>query len=287
MGSRVCAYAGTLLLASAVIFFFAYNWADLHRFAKIGLALAGVLASVTAAAYSRPTSTGWQAALFGASLCTGALLALIGQIYQTGADVWELFAAWTLLITPFALLARSAPTWLLWSVVANVAVSLALFFDIDLFGRAYDILFIPVGFNLFLLISLEQWSALLLARPSRYLHRLAALAAICPLAVAACSAWEDSAFVLLAYGFFVLAIAMLWFYNKIRTDLIMLAIAGFALVIVTTFGLAHFIFKANVGFITINLVALYLICMTGLLAVWLKGLYKINAASAAQQGEEA
>jgi uncharacterized membrane protein len=295
MGSRVCAYAGTLLLVSGVIFFFAYNWADLHRFAKIGLALAGVLAAVGAAAFSRPFSTGWRASLFGASLCTGALLALIGQIYQTGADIWELFAAWALLITPLVLLARSSASWFIWLMVANAAL---LFMLGQRFGyftfsgsfrttpdeQAYCIL---ASFNLLLLIALELWGARLLVQARRHLHRLTALAMLSPLTLAAilCFIWESGDYAPLTVGFFGVAAVMLWFYNRIRHDLAMLAIAGFALIIVTTTALAHWLFEMDANFFTINLVALYLILTTGALAVWLKRLHR--RASTLAQGEAA
>jgi uncharacterized membrane protein len=275
VGSRVCAYAGTLLLAAAVIFFFAYNWADLHRFAKIGLALAGIVAATIAAACSRPFAIGWRASLFGAALCTGALLALIGQTYQTGADIWELFAAWALLMTPFVLLARSSASWLLWLVVANMALIRMLNqnFGFDLFSyyRNHELsFFVLASFNLVLLAALELWGARLLARVSRHLHRLTALALIWPLIVAACMAWDEDRYALLSVGFFALAAVMLWFYRRIRFDLVMLALAGCALIIVTSYGLGHFLFKEEFNFFTVNLVALYLILTTGVLAVWLK-----------------
>ncbi|GHT98936.1 hypothetical protein FACS1894154_05100 [Betaproteobacteria bacterium] len=296
MGSRVCAYAGTLLLASAVIFFFAYNWADLPRFAKIGLALAGVVVAVAAAGFSRPFATGWRAALFGASLCTGALLALIGQTYQTGADIWELFAAWALLITPFVLLARSSASWLLWLVVANMALIRMLNQNFGFILWYYNTnelsLFIVAGFNLVLLAALELWSARLLLRPSRHLHRVTALALIWPLTFAGCVAWDDADYALLSFGFFALAAVMLWFYRQIRFDLAMLAIAGFALIIVTTTGLGHWLFVEVTIFslkndtaLSLILLALYLILTTGALAVWLKRLHR--SASTPAQGKNA
>ena len=43
------------------------------------------------------------------SLLTGALLALSGQVYQTGADTFELFAWWAVLILPWVLVSRFSP----------------------------------------------------------------------------------------------------------------------------------------------------------------------------------
>jgi len=65
-----------------------------------------------------------QGALLLATLLTGALLALFGQSYQTGADVHELFFTWALLALPFALAGGSAALWALWFGVLNVALAL-------------------------------------------------------------------------------------------------------------------------------------------------------------------
>jgi uncharacterized membrane protein len=40
---RICGLGGVLLLASALIFFFAYNWNALPKFAKLSIATAAVL----------------------------------------------------------------------------------------------------------------------------------------------------------------------------------------------------------------------------------------------------
>jgi len=65
-----------------------------------------------------------KALLLAASLFTGALLALVGQTYQTGADPWELFAVWALCILPWTLLSRLAAQWLLALGLLNLSVLL-------------------------------------------------------------------------------------------------------------------------------------------------------------------
>jgi hypothetical protein len=52
----------------------------------------------------------------------GALFAVIGQVYQTGADAWELFAAWALLILPWVAVSRSAAHWMVWLTVTGLAI---------------------------------------------------------------------------------------------------------------------------------------------------------------------
>ena len=44
-----------------------------------------------------------------AVLSVGALMALFGQTYQTGADPWQLFFNWAVVIIPFVLISRFTP----------------------------------------------------------------------------------------------------------------------------------------------------------------------------------
>ena len=59
--------------------------------------------------------------LFFVSVLIGGLFALVGQTYQTGADVWQLFAVWTLCQLPFLLLFPNVASALLFAATANVA----------------------------------------------------------------------------------------------------------------------------------------------------------------------
>ncbi|HEX8537209.1 MAG TPA: DUF2157 domain-containing protein, partial [Cystobacter sp.] len=117
---------GSLLVLSGVIYFFAYNWAALHRFGKMGLLLAAILASCAAAWRLGETLAGQFALLFAAVL-VGPLLAVYGQAYQTGADPYELFLGWGLLILPWVALARFAPLWLLQLLLVNTGLCLFWF----------------------------------------------------------------------------------------------------------------------------------------------------------------
>ncbi|TAK82870.1 MAG: DUF2157 domain-containing protein [Betaproteobacteria bacterium] len=117
-------FTGVVLLAAGVVFFLAYNWRDLGRFAKFGLVelpLLATLAALWRLGLDRPAG---KAALLLAALLAGALLALIGQTYQTGADTFELFAAWAVAVLPWVILGRFAALWVLWLALVNLAVSL-------------------------------------------------------------------------------------------------------------------------------------------------------------------
>ena len=113
---------GTLLAGSGVIFFFAYNWNGLPPLVRFAIVEALLIAGFAVAWLRQGLAA--RAALFFAALMTGALFALIGQTYQLGADPWQLFALWAVLILPWAVAARQPDLWLLSLLLANVALGL-------------------------------------------------------------------------------------------------------------------------------------------------------------------
>ncbi|MCL2345185.1 MAG: DUF2157 domain-containing protein [Desulfobulbus sp.] len=122
--------AGVLLALAGIVFFFAYNWEALHRFAKIALVGAPLTACAALAARYAEQRAG-QAWLGGPVVLAGVLLAVIGQIYQTGADSELLFAGWALLALPWVLAGRVPWLWLFWLLLLNVAVNLFVFGRVD------------------------------------------------------------------------------------------------------------------------------------------------------------
>ncbi|MET4806732.1 DUF2157 domain-containing protein [Limibacillus sp. MBR-115] len=102
---------------SGVIFFFAFNWDELTRWQKFSVLEVGVLSFAILAMVAGSQRLVGQVALIGATVMTGLLLAVTGQVYQTGADTYELFAAWAFLTLPWVLLSRSAAHWVLWGLV--------------------------------------------------------------------------------------------------------------------------------------------------------------------------
>jgi uncharacterized membrane protein len=121
---RLLLWLGVVMLAASAVFFLAYNWHDLGRYAKFGLAEGLIVAALAVIGWQGLERISGKAALLATALFTGALLALIGQTYQTGADTFELFAAWAAAILPWALLARFPALWVLWLALVNLAVVL-------------------------------------------------------------------------------------------------------------------------------------------------------------------
>lgn len=161
--SQFLMWSGAVAMAVGMIFFFAFNWDAMGRFAKFGLLEAIML--VAAFIYSRldcqrPSST---VSLVGMALLTGALLALTGQTYQTGADPWQLFAIWAVLMTPWAAIGRSSTLWLLWIGLVNLTLMLYLNTFRGLFGflfREEDWLWIFLAVNTAFIVLFEVLACL-------------------------------------------------------------------------------------------------------------------------------
>lgn len=114
---------GSLILAG-IVFFVAYNWAAWDKAAKLGgLGLAVALA-VAGAWWRGLARVEGRALLFAACVLVGVFLAAFGQVYQTGADVWELFRAWAALIVLWVVAARAPVHWLLLLAITDAAISL-------------------------------------------------------------------------------------------------------------------------------------------------------------------
>ncbi|WP_052741676.1 DUF2157 domain-containing protein [Kiloniella litopenaei] len=122
--SRLLLGLGVCLVLSGVIYFFAFNWAKLLPAHKLGGIQFAIIASIIAACVCGLPRLSGQLALISASVFVGAFLAVFGQIYQTGADAYQLFMVWSLLIFGWTILSRFAAHWVLWLVIFNVFLGL-------------------------------------------------------------------------------------------------------------------------------------------------------------------
>lgn len=122
--SRSLLFIGAALVLSGIVFFFAYNWSAMGPFLKLGLAEGAVVAALAGVAWKGLDRLGGKVFLFAASFLVGVFLAVFGQVYQTGADAWELFAGWAALTAGWVLVSRFAALWILWIAVLNVGVML-------------------------------------------------------------------------------------------------------------------------------------------------------------------
>lgn len=123
---RALLWLGGLCLALGVLFLIAFNWSELGRLGRFAL-VEGALVAAVVVSLRMPQGLSRDVALVVAGLLLGGLLALFGQTYQTGADPWQLFALWAVLLVPWALASAGVVLWLLMLALVNLSVS--LYFD--------------------------------------------------------------------------------------------------------------------------------------------------------------
>lgn len=267
-------WLGSVLVTAGVVFFVAYNWDALGRFTKLGLVQALIVVALGAVAWRGLDGAAGRAVLLGASLLVGALLALVGQIYQTGADTFELFAAWGLALLPWVLVARFAPLWVLWLGIANLAAA----FYYATFGGLFGLLFSPerllwvlFAFNTLALVLWEALAARGVAwLAGRWAPRLIAAGSgglVTALAIWGIVDWRDTS----GWG---IPVWLLWLgaaylvYRRWRRDVFVLAVGVSSVIAVVISYLLWRMRLADAG--AFLLVALVVIALSAGGARWLR-----------------
>jgi uncharacterized membrane protein len=115
---------GSALVLAGVIFFFAYNWAAMSRYLKFVLIEAGIVACIVGSYFRGGKRLSGKVLLLSASVLVGVLLAVYGQTYQTGADAFELFSGWAVLILGWVLISEFAGLWMIWLILLNTGAIL-------------------------------------------------------------------------------------------------------------------------------------------------------------------
>ena len=275
----VLLWSGAIATAVGIIFFFAYNWQALGTYAKFGLV--EVLIAMTIAVYWRfgNERVEGKAALFAASLLVGALMALFGQTYQTGADTFELFATWAAAILPWVIVARWPALWLLFLFLVN----LAAFLYSQAFPRWFGLLFWDLAQNLWLLFILNSlglvvWEFAVARRISwlqpRWAPRIIGLASGCGITgLAFIRIIDERIFskpaAMLCYILWLTAVYL--YYRCRKHDLFFLAGWVLSLIVIATATLSRILldtFHGDEG--SLLFIGLSVIGMSALGAMWLK-----------------
>lgn len=115
---------GTGFLVSGIIFFFAFNWAELNKFIKIGVILILLIATVISELKLKIPDLYKNLLITAASMLVGVLFAVFGQIYQTGANAYDFFLAWTIFISIWVFTAHFYPLWFMFLLLVNTTIIL-------------------------------------------------------------------------------------------------------------------------------------------------------------------
>jgi uncharacterized membrane protein len=269
---------GTLLLAAGVIFFLAYNWDDLGRYAQFALVEALIVVALVPVAWLGLGRIAAQVSLFAAAVFLGGLLALIGQTYQTGADTFELFATWSVFILPWVLAARFPPLWILWLALANVAVTLYYETFLGMFGVMFGperLLWVLFFMNTAALLVWDglAWRGIRWLR-ARWAARIIATASGGMITTLALFAVLDDGHARAApMGMWLAWLAGAYYiYRRLIPDLYVLAGGVLSIIIVVTALLVRFFARTGMDDISFLLIGLAVIGMSALGGWWLRKL---------------
>ncbi len=221
---------GVVFVAVGGTFFVAANWQAMGLFVKFGLIEVPIVACIAMCWWRGLDTRVARATLFAAALFTGALLALVGQVYQTGADTFELFVAWAIAIVAWAAVARMPALWLLWLGIVNAAITFYFAVFPNLFGflffEHWNVLWALFAFDA---LALVVWE-IACARGIEWLRARWAIRAVVFAGGTAITAAallhaidldRTHLWTLLVYG--VWLAAMYWAYRRRTTDLFVLA----------------------------------------------------------------
>lgn len=118
--SKLLLMLGVALILSGIIYFFAFNWAKITPAMKLGSIQTAILACLALSYFYGLQRLSGKILLLSAAVLVGVFLAVFGQIYQTGADAYNLFMMWALLILPWVMISEFAALWLVWLVICNI-----------------------------------------------------------------------------------------------------------------------------------------------------------------------
>jgi uncharacterized membrane protein len=121
---QVVLWFGALSLAFALMFFMAYNWSEFGHMGKFALVEGLMVLTVGLYAYLGVEKLSAKVMIMVSAILLGILLALVGQTYQTGADPWQLFFYWAVLMLPWVIVGRFSALWMLWIFLINLSLFL-------------------------------------------------------------------------------------------------------------------------------------------------------------------
>lgn len=254
---RLFLISGATLVMVGIMAFFAFNWAELPYLVKLAFPQVGMLIAIAMVAVRGLDQSLSRVLLVIAAVCVGLTFAMFGQTYQTGADPYELFVGWAVLILAWAIIGRSPGLWLLFIILVNLGFVLYWaqilhpprwggFADESPMGRLFEqILSLGLAQRLFeiniVIVVVWEVAALRLQTwmESRYLPRLIGLLALTMIMMNTLAYITHSVFyeerqvsITAPILYVVATVAGLWFYQYKRRDILLLTFLTFGLVVV-------------------------------------------------------
>jgi len=275
---QILLWFGALSLAFSVLFFMAYNWIELGYFAKFALVEGLMLLSVGAYWYLGGEKLSAKAMLMVSTILLGVLLALVGQTYQTGADPWQLFFYWAILMLPWAFVGQFGAMWIFWIALIDISILLYM----DTFGRLFGFYFYSESSLTWILFIFNTLSWIVWESLKSYFEWLNTSWAIRLLGFVSMASitglvqvfiWEkETSLVLLIWMGWLSIVYIIY---RIKTiDLFMLSLASLSFSIITVSSLLTIISWKNFNLIYILFIGMVVIGLGAGFASWLKSIQK-------------
>ncbi|MFW1746430.1 DUF2157 domain-containing protein [Acinetobacter guillouiae] len=212
---------GCALIAVSILYLTAANWFMLPQFFQLAIPQLFLLLSAIASIFLVQHDYLVQCLHTISGLMIGLSLAVIGQIYQTGADSYLLFLIWSILLLPW-LYRPNIGVFTLLCILSQL--TLFLFFKQTFWADEYPVTFL---FSLNLLSLFQFYFCLRCYQKLRYLfvlwfgilsiwHMVLFLYGDSNLAFATAMifTWIDLKIAYLISSFFLLSVALTYFYRK-------------------------------------------------------------------------
>lgn len=251
--SRMLLFVGSSLVFSGIVFFFAYNWSQMGRFTKLGLAEGGIVLCLAAAWLVGLDRVAGKVLLLGAAMLVGVFLAVYGQIYQTGADAYELFAGWAVIIALWVVISRFDGLWFLWITLVNTAF---IFYWVQVLApeqvvSGTTLCLVLAGLNGAALVG-REWTENLGIKwlVSLWYRKLLLAAVLAYLTIPTVSMILDGEVRFLVQPLAVfsycagLGVAY-WYFRYVKRDLLVLTLCIFSICVVLLFGTGKIIFRGQ------------------------------------------
>jgi uncharacterized membrane protein len=174
-------------VTAGILFFFTYNWYGLNKFLKIGLIELIIIIITCIALFAKTSLLIKNILLTAVSVLVGALFAVFGQIYQSGATAYDFFLAWTVFVTIWVVITNYAVLWAFFLYLVNATFTFYVQLETSRVSehQAFLVVILMNGIwlLLFLLLS-KKFSYFILT------NWLKNFVFICIVSVAAFSVWE-------------------------------------------------------------------------------------------------
>ncbi len=105
---------GITLVLSGCLYLTAFNWVYMPAWLKLGLPQLALISCCGGLLVSSLSSLSGRALAFSCVIFIGLCLAVYGQVYQTGADAYQLFLTWALFVLPWLRVRQAGIAVLFW-----------------------------------------------------------------------------------------------------------------------------------------------------------------------------